>query len=145
MMASVEIYLNFNGNCAEAFEFYRSVFGGELAGKWVMQDADTKLFFPMREDGRASILNMSLPVGGNALLRGGDCYPQSPFRQGNNVYVSLVLDSTEEACRVFRELARGGEVEMPLSGTSRGTVGGMLTDRFGVPWMVSSKLDTGDE
>ena len=138
-MASVNVYLNFNGNCEEAFNFYKSVFGGEFPYIGRFKD------MPPSEDGKVSeadmdkIMHVSLPISGETMLMGSDTggeWAQS-FVQGNNFSISVNAESRDEADRIFNGLAQGGQVTMPLNSTFWGDYFGMLTDKFGVNWMMS--------
>jgi PhnB protein len=140
-MASVNIYLNFDGNCEEAFKFYQSVFGGEFpyVGRYSdmpPSDQGGKTFSP--EEGKR-IMHISLPISKETMLMGSDTGGEwaSSFKQGNNFSISVNADSKEEADRIFNALANGGQVTMPLNNTFWGDYFGMLTDKFGINWMMS--------
>lgn len=140
-MTSVNIYLNFNGNCEEAFTFYKSVFGGEFSYVGRFKDMPPseeggKMLSP--EEGNR-IMHISLPISGETVLMGsdigGDWAPT--FLQGNNFAVSVNTDSRDEADRLFNGLAENGHPSMPMSQTFWGDYFGMLTDQYGVNWMIS--------
>jgi PhnB protein len=112
-MTTINPYLNFNGNCEEAFHFYRDVFGGEFA--------DFQRFTDMPSEGQAPaeeaewIMHVSLPVGPNAILMGSDrpsAMGEGTF--GNNFNISVQTDDAEEADRLFDGLSAGGQATMPL-------------------------------
>ena len=139
-MASVNIYLNFDGNCEEAFNFYKSVFGGEFPYLGRFKD------MPPQEDGKGMegidgnrIMHVSLPISKETMLMGSDTGGEwaSNFKQGNNFSISVNADSKEEADRIFNALASGGQVTMPMNNTFWGDYFGMLTDKFGINWMMS--------
>lgn len=135
-MLKLDPYLNFDGTCEEAFNFYRSVFGGEFKGGIMrMKDVDG---MDAPEAFRDRVMHVSLPVG-NDLLMGSDTIPGmgNPFQPGNNNYISVTADSREEADRLFNELSAGGEVEMPMEDMFWGDYFGSFKDRFGIFWMVS--------
>ena len=137
-MATVNIYLTFNGNCAEAFNFYKSVFGGEFPYIGRFKDMppgeDTKLN-PGDED---RIMHVSLPISKETMIMGSDTGGEwaSNFSQGNNFAISITAVSKEEADKLFNGLSAGGTVTMPLSKTFWSDYFGILTDKFGISWMV---------
>ena len=133
----VHTYLNFGGNAQEAFDFYRSVFGGEFAS--VVRFGD----FPMEgvtiaAEDEDKIMHIGLPIGEGDLLMASDALESLGQRvvQGNNVYVS-VHPTSREADRVFEALSAGAEIEMPIADAPWGDYFGSLKDRFGVQWMVN--------
>jgi len=139
-MASVQIYLTFNGNCEEAFNFYKSVFGGEFIYIGRFKD------MPQGENGASispeegeKIMHVSLPIGDGTYIMGSDAGGEwAPhFKEGNNFSISINTGSKEEADKIFNALAEGGQVTMPLNNTFWGDYFGMLTDSFGINWMMS--------
>lgn len=135
MAVSVSPYVHFNGNCEEAFNFYRSVLGGEFEYVGRMKDAQGMPVAPGEEE---KILHISLPLGRGTWLLGSDV-PQAFGKTniGNNFYVSVNTDSKDEATKVFNGLAEGGKVQMPIASTFWGAYFGMCVDKFGVQWMVT--------
>ncbi|MEJ7769273.1 MAG: VOC family protein [Chitinophagaceae bacterium] len=135
-MAAVNPYINFNGNANEAFNFYKSVFGGEFA--MVMRFSDVPPAFKMSESEANKIMHIALPLGRGTLLMGSDV-PDSVGKAviGTNFYVSISTESKEEADKLFNGLSAGGKVQMPMENSFWGAYFGMLTDPFGVQWMLS--------
>ena len=139
-MAIVNVYLNFDGNCEEAFNFYRSVFGGEFpyVGRYKDMPVQEGQSTCTNELGE-KIMHMFLPISKETMLMGsdvgGDWAPG--FQQGNNFTVSIHAASKEEADRLFGGLSAGGKVMMPLQDTFWGDYFGQFTDKFGINWMVS--------
>lgn len=138
-MTTVNAYLNFNGNCEEAFKLYKSVFGGEFSymGRFKeMPPMDGKTF-PAEEGER--VMHVSLPISKETILMGSDTSEAMgpPVIMGTNISVSVNTDSEKEATRIFNELSMGGKIHMPLDKTFWGALFGMFTDRFGINWMVS--------
>jgi PhnB protein len=136
-MATVNIYLTFKGNCEEAFNLYKSVFGGEIPyiGRYKDMPLDGNFCPP---DDLEKVMHISLPISKETVLMGCDGL-EAPGRQitaGNNFAVSVNTGSQEEADSIFNGLAAGGLVTMPLNKTFWGSYFGMLTDQFGIPWMV---------
>lgn len=133
-MAKLNPYLNFDGKTEEAFNFYKSVFGGEfLGGVYKMKDMQG---MEVPEEAKERVMHVSLPVG-NDILMGSDTMPGQPFVQGNNNYISIFPESREEADRLFASLSQGGEVEMPMADQFWGDYFGSFKDKFGVHWMVN--------
>ena len=131
-MATINPYLNFDGNCEEAFTFYKKAFGGEFS--MVSRATDNPMPVPENEKNR--ILHISLPIGKNILM-GSDIFPSFGHRLnvGNHNYVSISAESKDEADRLFHALSEGGEIEMPIGEQFFGYFGS-FKDKFGVSWMV---------
>ena len=137
-MATTNTYLNFNGNCEAAFNFYKSVFGGEFAYIGRFGDMPTSEDYKVSAENQNQIMHVSLPIGNSILMgsdTGGEWAPT--FVQGNNFSVSITADTKEEADKLFAELAKSGQITMPLADTFWGDYFGMLTDQYGVNWMMS--------
>ncbi|TZF83820.1 VOC family protein [Pedobacter sp. BS3] len=137
-MATTNTYLNFNGNCEEAFNFYKSVFGGEFSYIGRFGEMPESGEYKVPEADRNKIMHVGLPIG-TSMLMGSDygCEWAPNFKQGNNFSISVSADSKEEADRIFNALAAGGQVTMPMNNTFWGDYFGMLTDKFGINWMMS--------
>ncbi len=136
-MKAINPYLNFNGNAEEAFNFYKSVFGGEFATLMRLKDMPPP--YPAAPDNeKEKIMHVTLPLGENQVLMGSDV-PASLGKPvaGNNFHISVSGSSEEEAKRVFNALAEGGKITMPQEKTFWGALFGMCTDKFGISWMVS--------
>lgn len=128
-------YLNFDGNAEEAFRFYQSVFGGEL---FIQKMSDvTHIDIPEEEKNRT--MHVSLSIGEKQILMASDCLPSMGhvLKVGNNNYISLSVDSREEADRIFNSLSENGEIEMPMSDMFWGDYFGSFVDQFGVCWMIT--------
>jgi PhnB protein len=132
----VNPYLGFKDNCEEAFNFYKSVFGGEFLTVMRFKDVPAEYQGPASEGEK--IMHMALPIGQGTVLMGSDTPSSmgSP-KTGTNVSVSISTGSEVEASRLFKGLSAGGQVAMPLDKAFWGDYFGMLTDKFGVQWMVS--------
>ena len=139
-MATVNVYLNFDGNCEEAFNFYKSVFGGEFPylGRYKDMPAQEgqESFAPAMGE---KIMHVSLAISKGTMIMGSDIGGEwaKTFQKGNNFSLSLTADSKEEADRLFNELSAGGLVTMPMQNTFWGDYFGTFTDQFGINWMVS--------
>jgi PhnB protein len=138
-MATINSYLTFDGNCEEAFNFYKSVFGGQfpMVGRFGdMPPAEGMP--PLPEDAKNRIMHITLPISEETILMGSDTMPGvHEHKIGNNISLSINTNSREEAERVFHGLSEGGNVTMPLSDTFWGAYFGMWTDKFGINWMVN--------
>jgi PhnB protein len=128
--------LNFGGNCEEAFNFYKSVFGGEFLT--VMRFKDVPAEYQMAASESEWIMHVALPIGQGTILMGSDRpAAMGPTTTGNNVYISINTESEQEATRLFNRLSAGGQVTMPLEKAFWGAYFGMFTDKFGIQWMVN--------
>jgi len=135
-MAFLSVYLNFNGTCEQAFNHYKSVFGGEFEGFSRFGDMPSSEA-PMPDGEAEKILHVALPVR-DCVLMGSDCPPDFPNGvQGNLFNISISATTKEEADQLFHALAAGGQVTMPIADTFWGAYFGMCTDAFGVQWMVN--------
>jgi PhnB protein len=139
-MTTVNVYLTFDGDCEAAFNFYKSVFGGEFPYMGRYKD------MPAAEGGSqvsemdaAKIMHVSLPISKETMLMGSDKGGEwaANFTRGNNFSISITTDSKAEADRLFSGLSAGGNVTMPMDKTFWGDYFGMFSDKFGVAWMVS--------
>ena len=138
-MSTLHTYLTFNGDCEKAFDFYKEVFGGEFESKSRFSEMPDDPNFQIADADKEKIMHVTLPIGNGSLLMGSDTSGEmaSHFKQGNNFSLSVDADSREEADRLFSKLSLNGMVIMPMNDTFWGSYFGMLTDAFGVQWMVS--------
>jgi PhnB protein len=138
-MPIVNPYLNFLGNCEEAFEYYRSIFGGEFNYVGRYKDMTPQEGFTMSADEANKIMHIGLPISKETFLMGsdigGEWAPNTTI--GNNISLSVTVDSKEEADRIYNALAKGGMATMPMNKTFWGDYFGMCTDKFNINWMVS--------
>lgn len=139
-MTTVNIYLTFEGNCKQAFDFYKSVFGGDFHyistfGEMPPQEGMP----PISDDMKDKIMHISLPISKETVLMGSDTGGEwSPdFKVGTNFAISISTDSKENADNFFNKLTEDGNVKMPMNQTFWGDYFGMFTDKFGIGWMVS--------
>lgn len=137
MATVINPYLNFNGQTEEAFNFYRSVFGGEFLTFQRMKDSPGGNTFPVNEQDR--IMHVALPIGKHTVLMASDIFESMGHKLtvGNNYSISVSAESEKEADKIFQGLSSGGSVTMPLEKAFWGSYFGMLTDKFGIQWMVS--------
>lgn len=135
-MATINPYINFNGNTEEAFTFYKSVFGGEFTSIIRFKDvASAELPVPEHEANK--IMRITLPVGNNLLI--ANDVPESMGRVNKNENrskIAITAESKEEADRIFNGLSAGGTVEMPMAESPWGTYFAMFRDKYGIEWTV---------
>ena len=138
-MAAIYPYLVFNGNCSDAFSFYKKVFGGEfdnISNFGDMPSAPDAL--PMKEEDKQRILHVSFPISKNVSLLGSDRPGgMEDGVAGDNVSLSVNAFSEDEATALFNALAQDGKITMPMAKTFWGAYFGMCTDKFGIHWMVN--------
>ena len=134
-------YLNFDGQAEEAFEFYKSVFGGVFTSLMKMSDAPGSEKFSADEQNR--VMHVSLPIGDTIVLMGSDILPSMghTLNKGNHMYISLHTDSREEADRIFNGLSQDGQIEMPMEDQFWGDYFGSFVDKFGICWMINFNKD----
>jgi PhnB protein len=135
-MPNINPYINFNGNAEEAFNFYKSVFGGELGPIVRFKDIASDEF-PVPEDELDKILRIVLPIGGNTLI--ANDVPASMGRVSENENrskIAATAESREEADRIFKGLSEGGTVEMPMDESPWGTYYAGFRDKYGIEWTV---------
>lgn len=135
-MASANPYLNFPGNCAAAFDFYRSVFGGEYQNLTKFSDVPADAGAPSDPALADMVMHVALPIG-DSLLMGSDVpADMGTVTPGTSTYVCVSPDTVEESRRAFDRLADSGTVEMPFERQFWGDYFGSCADRFGIRWMV---------
>lgn len=141
-MTTINIYLNFKGNCEEAFNFYKSAFGGEFSDINRFKEIPPDINFPLSAEDGEKIMHISYPISKETILMGSDVIGKhaEEFIQGNNFSITISTDSTQEADRLFGILSQGGTITMPLSKAFWGAYFGMLTDKFGIHWMINVNL-----
>lgn len=135
-MADAHSYLHFNGNCEEAFNLYKSVFGGDFTQ--ITRYADLPTDHPTTPEEANKIMHISLPLQKGSMLLGSDipaAFPKAVM--GNSYYISVNTDSEEEAQKVYTGLSTGGQIYMQLEKTFWAPLFGMFADKYGVQWMVS--------
>lgn len=138
-MVTINAYLTFDGTCEEAFNFYKSVFGGDFPMVGKFGDMPPQEGLPAISDElKNRIMHMSLPISAETILMGSDTMPgMNDHKVGNNISLSINTDSREEADRIFNGLSEAGVVTMPLADTFWDAYFGMWTDKFGINWMVN--------
>lgn len=135
---SLSTYLTFDGNCREAFEFYRSVFGGEFTAFQTFGDGPPDM--PVAEEEKNRVMHVALPIGSSILMGSDTSSFAPPHAAGNNFSLSIDVEGRERCDELFAKLSAGGSVIMPLQDQFWGDYFGQCTDRFGINWMVSYTL-----
>src|SRR5688500_9769952 len=138
-MPSVNVYLTFLGNCEEAFNFYKSVFGGDFGYVGRFKDMPPQEGMKMSEADQDRIMHISLPISKETMLMGSDTGGEWAAHTvvGNNFSISVNADSKDQADKIFNALSSRGKVTMPMAQTFWGDYFGMCTDKFGINWMMS--------
>ena len=141
-MVQINPHINFNGNAEEAFNFYKSVFGGAFTKIIRFKDlGDTE--HPLAESEANKIMHIALPIGNTSLM--GNDVPEFMGRVNENENRSKIFvaaESREEADKIFNGLSAGGSVEMPIDESPWGTYFAMFRDKYGIEWMVEFESDT---
>ncbi len=145
-MSRVSTYLNFSRNTEEAFNFYKSVFGGEFVGginrmgEVPAQEGQP----PIAEADKNLVMHIVLPILGGHMLMGTDAPESMGFKVnfGNNININLEPDTRAETEKLFNALSAGGKVDMPLQEMFWGDYFGSCTDKFGVQWMFNCNSKT---
>ena len=135
-MARIDPHINFNGNAEEAFNFYKSVFGGEFTQIMRFKDLSGSEF-PIAENEANKIMHIALSIGKNLLM--ANDVPEHMGRTNENENRSKICisaESKEEADKLFNGLSEGGQIEMPLTDSPWGSYFGMFRDKYGIEWMV---------
>ena len=136
-MATLNPYLNFDGNTEEAFNFYKSVFGGEFLSVNRFRNVPGLEHIP--EEEKDKIMHIALPIGKGNVLMATDTLKSfgHKLEKGNNISLSLFPESEQETETLFKALSEGGTVDQPLEKAVWGAYFGMVTDKFGIRWMLN--------
>lgn len=126
-------YLNFNGNCAEAFRFYEQCLGGQIV--MMQKHGESPMKDHVAPEWQDRVLHVRLELGRQALM--GSDTPPEHYQAPQGLFVSVSIGAAD-AERIFRALAERGRVTMPFEKTFWSPGFGMLVDRFGIPWMVNT-------
>jgi PhnB protein len=139
-MKKLDTMLRFAGSTEEAFEFYRSVFGGEFASLMRWKDMpDASFTEKLSESDKNAIMHIALPLGDENVLMGSDVLESMGHTStpGDNICLSITTDSSGEADRCFEALVVNGQSIMPMEDAFWGSYFGMLVDKYGIEWMIS--------
>jgi PhnB protein len=140
-MTIVNPYIYFNGNCEEAFNFYKTVFRKEITyiGRYKDVPETDRLIFQEADE---KIMHISLPISSETILMGSD--NSEAYKESKVVYnFSLIIhtDSRVEADRLFNELSENGQVKVPMKLTFWGSYYGICIDKFGISWKITSEIN----
>jgi len=130
-------YLAFDGNCADAMRFYEKVFGGTLG---ILTFGESPMAEKTPKDALNRVMHARLALDGNGCLYAGDCPPGMPYQGIHGVSLTLNYDTAAQAERIFSALGAGGKVTMPFGPTFWAKAFGMVTDKFGCPWIVNGEM-----
>ena len=136
-MRTINPWINFNGNAEEAFNFYKSVFGGAFTKIVRFKDLSSAEF-PVPEKEAQKIMYIALPIGKYNVLKANDV-PEFMGRvneEENRSKISVSAESREEADKIFNGLSAGGNVEGPIGDSPWGSYAGMFRDKYGIEWIV---------
>jgi len=135
-MTQLNPYLTFDGNTEEAFNFYKSVFGGDFEG--IMRWKDNPQCEGMSEADKNRVMHVALKVG-DSIIMGSDFVSMNgeKFQSGNNFSVAITPDSRADADRLFEGLSKGGQPVMPMTDMFWGGYFGAFADKFGVKWLIN--------
>ena len=136
-MTQAIAYLAFNGNCAEAMRFYETALGGKL--EVLMSGADSPMAEQIPKESAHRILHARLALPGGGMLYAGDTPQNMPYEGIKGVSIAIDYPTVAEAEKVFAALSSGGQVAMPMQAAFWAKRWGMLTDRFGTPWIVNGE------
>jgi PhnB protein len=141
-MATINPWINFNGNAEEAFTFYKSIFGGEFTKIIRFKDLASSEF-PVSDADTEKIMLIALPIGKINVLMANDvpAFLGKVNENENRSKISVGTESKEEADAIFNGLSAGGQVEVPMNDSAWGTYFGMLRDRYGIEWMVEFSIN----
>ena len=133
---SVDVFINFNGNCREAVEFYAQVFGTEKPQFMTFGDAPPEPGAVLPENAKHLIIHTQLTVMGSRVMF-SDIFPGMPFVVGNNINLSIISASMDEIKTLFDKLKEGGSIGMELQETFWSKYFGSVTDKFGIQWLFN--------
>jgi PhnB protein len=137
-MATINPHILFNGNAEEAFNFYKSVFGGEFTRIIRFKDLPSDPDHKLAETEKNKIMHIVLSVGGTVILSGNDvpAVLGQVNENENRSKVSVIAESREEADKIFKGLSVGALVEMPIGDSPWGPYFGMFRDKYGIEWTI---------
>ncbi len=133
---AVGVYINFNGNCREAVEFYAKAFGTEEPKIMTFGDAPPNPEYSYPEEAKKLVMHTELNIFGSRVMF-SDTFPGMPFTQGNNITIVIGSSNIDEIKSIFNKLKEGGKVDMDLQETFWSKCYGNLTDKFGIGWQLS--------
>jgi PhnB protein len=138
---AVDVYINFNGNCREAVEYYAQVFGVEQPQIMTFGETPPNPEFTLPEEAKNLVMHARLNILGSNVMF-SDVFPGMPFVAGNNISLAIVIKNIDEIKSLFNKLKEGGTVGMDLQETFWSKCYGSAKDKFGIEWQFN--YDSGD-
>jgi PhnB protein len=132
---SIGLYINFNGNCREAVEYYAGIFNTEKPKFMTFGDVPPNPEFPQRDEIKNLVMHTQLQISESTIMF-SDVPPEVPFQPGNNISLVINCGSMEETRRLFDQLKIGGEIEMELQETFWSKCYGYVQDKYGIWWQL---------
>ncbi|WP_445491937.1 VOC family protein [Niallia sp. 03133] len=133
---SINAYLNFDGNCREAVEFYAQVFGTEEPKFMTFGETPPNPDYPLPDEAKNLVMHTSINIEGSTLMF-SDVFPGMPFVAGNNITLAFVNKNMDQMISLFNQLKEGGTVGMDLQETFWSKLYGQVTDKFGIHWQFN--------
>lgn len=133
---SVDVYMNFDGNCREAVEFYTEVFETEKPKIMTFSDAPPNPDYPIPDEAKNLVMHTRLNIFGSNVMF-SDVFPGMPFIQGNNISLAVVIQDEDKVKSLFHKLKEGGSVSMELQETFWSKCYGIVKDKFGIEWQCN--------
>ena len=133
---ALDVYLNFNGNCRQAVEFYAEVFEAEKLNIMTFGEAPPNPEYNLPEEAKDLVMHTQMKIMGSTVMF-SDVFPGMPFTAGNNISLTIVSKNVDEIKSLFGKLKEGGTVSMELQETFWSKCYGMVTDKFGIHWQLS--------
>ena len=136
-MATINPCINLPGTTEDAFNFYKSAFGGEFSA--IQRFGETPVADKLSASEKKKLMHIALPIGKGNVLMGTDALESMGHKLtfGNNYNISIDADSRDEAKSLFDKLSVGGKIETPIHDEFWGAYFGMFTDKFGIRWMIN--------
>jgi PhnB protein len=131
-------YLAFDGTCAEAMRFYEKALGGKI--EVLLRNSDSPMAAQTPKEHLDRVMHARVALPGGGMIYAGDCPPQVKYAGIHGVSLTLNYDTVEEASAAFKALGQGGTIAMDLQPMFWARIWGMLTDKFGTPWIVNGEL-----
>jgi len=137
---AVNVYLNFNGNCREAVEYYAEVFATETPNIMAFGDVPPNPEYALPEEAKHLVMHSQLIIAGSRVMF-SDVFPGMPFIEGNNINLAFVSNNTDEIKSIYDKLQEGGSVRMELQETFWSKCYGQVKDKFGIEWQLSHESE----
>lgn len=133
---SIDVYINFNGNCREAVEFYAQVFETEKPNIMTFGETPPSPEYPLPDEARNLVMHTRMNIEGSNVMF-SDIFPGMPFVEGNNISLALVSNNIDKISSLFKKFEEDGTVVMELQETFWSKLYGQITDKFGITWQFN--------